>query len=312
MKYTILLLLYAFIIIKPKSNECRASRQVGTLSSGKKTHTMRSSILFSIALFFTFTLSAYGSFEHHGPDARIESMGGAGVALETPAFGPFYNPAAGAADDIRSIGVSYALPFGKSPFDSFYASLQTSDLPFDKNGSAGISWQHYGTSLYSETRAYVTYSTSVAGPVRAGISAGLLQRDTEENGSDSVPGINLGILASITRSLNLGASLFNMNRPKTGNETVPSTTFAGITYLPAENIAINAVLEKEENKEARFRTGGEARVLKFLNLRAGFATAPSTFSGGAGFIFNNVQGDIGIVRHPELGTGSWYTMRITF
>lgn len=273
---------------------------------------MRSSILFSFVIFFIFTIRAYGSFEHHGPDARIESMGGAGVALENPAFGPFYNPAAGTADNVRSIGLSYALPFGKSQFDSFSASLQTSVIPFDKNGSAGISWQHYGSALYSETRAYITYSTSVAGPVRAGISAGLLERNSEGNSSGSVPGINLGVLASLSRSLSVGASIFNMNRPEIGRENVPSTTFAGMTYKPAENIAINAVLEKEEKKETRFRTGGEVRVLKFLNLRAGFATAPSTFSGGTGFIFNNVRGDIGIVRHPELGTGSWYAMRILF
>ena len=273
---------------------------------------MRPPALFFLTIFFTFTAPIYGSFEHHGPDARIEAMGGAGVALENHAFGPFYNPASATADDVRAIGISYALPFGESSFDSFYGTVQTSAVPFDRNGSAGFSWQHYGSSLYSETRTYATYSTSVAGPVRAGMSAGLLERNSGKNGSGSVPGINLGLFAALSPYLNLGASAFNINRPEIGKENVPSTTFAGLAYKPAGNIVLNAVLEKQEKKEARLLTGGEVRVLKFLNLRAGFATAPSTFSGGAGFILDNVQGDIGIVRHPELGTGSWYTMRVSF
>lgn len=271
------------------------------------------------SLFLLLTLNlipatAFGSFEHRSPDARVEAMGGAGVALENPPFGIYYNPASSAADKNRSAGISYALPFGQSSFDSFYGTLQTNALSFDRNGSAGISWLNYGSSPYNETFTYLTYSTKVAGPLRAGISAGLLDRDTAAKESESTLGINLGVLATLSSSLNLGASIFNLNRPETGTngENAPSTSFAGMAYKPSTGIVLNAVVEKQEKKDARLRAGGEVRVLSFLNLRAGFTTEPSTFSGGAGFIFKSVQGDIALVRHPELGTGSWYTMRIVF
>lgn len=276
---------------------------------------MKLRILLFLITFYTCSANpVLGSFEHRGPDARIEAMGGAGVALENAPFGTFYNPASKVIGNDRSAGISYALPFGRSSLDSFYGTLQIGTLPFDRNGSAGISWQHYGSSLYSETSTFATYSTKVAGAVRAGISAGLLERDSSEKGSESALGVNLGVLAAISPYLNLGISIFNLNRPETGNgkENAPSTTFAGISYKPANSILVNAAMEKQEKKDARIRTGGEVRVLPFLNLRAGFATGPSTFSGGAGFIFDNIRGDIGFVRHPDLGTGSWYTMRIAF
>ena len=275
---------------------------------------MRLPALFFLMIFCTCTSSAFGSFEHRGPDARVEGMGGVGVALDNPPFGSFYNPASDAPGNVRAIGISYALPFGNSSLDSFYGTLQTGSLPFDRNGSAGISWQHYGSSLYSETCTYATYSTKVAGPVRAGISGGFLEKDSSEKGSESTLGINLGVLAAVSPYLNIGASIFNLNRPETGKkqENAPSTTFAGMAYKPADNIVVSTVIEKQEKQDARLRTGGEVRVLNFLNLRAGFATNPSTFTGGAGFIFGNFRGDIGLVRHPELGTGSWYTMRALF
>ncbi len=273
---------------------------------------MRSRILFFLTFFCTCTATAFGSFEHRGPDARVEAMGGAGVALENTPFGPLYNPALSAVGDERSAGISYALPLGQSSIDSFYGVINTNALPFDRNGSAGISWQHYGSSLYSETCTYFSYSTTITGPVRAGVSAGLLERNSAKNLSGSAPGINAGLFATLSPYMNLGVSIFNLNRPEIRKEKVPSTVFAGISCKPADNIVVNAVMEKQEKKDARLQTGGEIRVWKFLSLRAGFTTGPSTFSGGAGLIFNNVRGDIALVRHPELGTGAWYTMRVSF
>lgn len=275
---------------------------------------MRSPAFLFLALFFLLPTDAFGSFEHRGPDARIEAMGGAGAALENPPFGPFYNPAAGNRSNGSSAGISYALPFGESSFDSFYGILQTGTLPFDRNGSASISWQHYGSSLYSESCTYATYSTKITGAVRAGASVGLLQRDSPGRGTESAIGINLGVLTTFSPLVKLGASVFNLNKPESGrgNENAPMTAFAGASYKPAGNIIVSAAMEKPEKKETRLLTGGEVRILKFLSLRAGFATGPSTFSGGVGIMFKNVQGDISLVRHPELGTGSWYTMRVAF
>lgn len=264
--------------------------------------------------FFAFTGVSFGSFEHRSTDARVEAMGGAGTALSNPPFGPLYNPASGASGNTSSAGISYALPFGKSSFDIFHGSFQTATLPFDKNGSIGISWQHYGSSRYNETCTYAFYSTIIAEKIRAGISAGILQKDSALQGSSSAPGINLGVLASLSPSLNVGASVFNLNRVETGpeKEKAPLTTFAGMMYKPGKNIVFSAAVEKHESYDARLRTGGEYTIFSFLSLRAGFSTAPSTFTGGAGIIAGRIRGDLAFVRHPELGTGSWYTMRISF
>ena len=83
-------------------------------------------------------------------------------------------------------------------------------------------------------------------------------------------------------------------------------------YKPGKDIVFSAVVEKHESYDARLRTGGEYTIFPFLSLRAGFSTAPSTFTGGAGIIAGRIRGDLAFVRHPELGTGSWYTMRVSF
>ncbi len=241
-------------------------------------------------------------------------MGGAGIALENPPFAMLHNPASGGNGEGWSAGISYAVPFGESSLDSFHGVVYTSDLPFDRDGSAGISWQHYGSSFYRETATYLTYATTIAGPVRAGVSAGLLERDTAIVGPDSALGINVGALAVLSSSLNFGIAAFNMNRPDIGGsgEKAPAISFAGASYRPADNVILTVMVENREDTDARLRSGGEAWVLSFLALRAGFTTGPSTFSGGAGFIFKKIQGDLSVVRHPELGTGTWYTMRVSF
>ena len=258
--------------------------------------------------------TALGSFEHRGPDARVEAMGGAGVALANNPFGLFYNPASGNFGNDLSAGISYAVPFGNNALDSFYGVIDTGRLPFDRNGSAAISCQYYGSSLYRETSTFFTYSTKLAGPVHTGISAGLLERDAGDTGSESALGINLGALAFLSPDLNLGVAFLNVNRPDTGDggEKAPFTTLAGTSYRPVDAIVLAAGVEKQEDKEIRLRSGGEVRVISSLTLRAGFTTAPSTFSGGAGFTFKNFQADFSLVRHPELGTGSWYTVRASF
>ncbi len=257
---------------------------------------------------------SYGSFENRGMSARIEAIGGAGTALNDAPFGHLYNPASGAGSERRAAGFSYALPFGGPEFDSFTGSFQTGEIPFDKNACAALSWQHYGSAVYQETTLYASLSTKVAGTLRAGMSAGLLKRHAQGKEDHTAPGINLGLLASLSPSLDLGLSIFNLNRPATGSgsEKAPLRGSAGFAYRPSGTLALGATLEKQEENNIRLRAGSEFRVLRSLYLRAGFSTQPSTVTGGAGFAFGHIRGDLALVHHPELGTGSWYTIRVSF
>ncbi len=275
---------------------------------------MRTRILPLIILLCAFSEKASGSFAFNKPDARVQAMGGAGVALENPPFGVLNNPASGVTGETWFAGVSYAIPFHEESFDSFHGILYKSGLPFDRDGNAGISWQRYGSSSYRETSTQISYSTKIAGSFRAGISAGILELHTDSNGSDSSVGISIGALAPVSPFVNLGFALLNVNRPKTGNgnETVPSKIVAGASYRPEKSVLLTAEMEKMESRTPRIRAGGEVKILPFMALRAGVTTEPSTFSGGTGFIFGNIQGDFSLVRHPELGTGTWYTIRAMF
>ncbi len=269
--------------------------------------------LLLLTLFFLDTAEAEASFRQRGPDARIEAMGGAGVALEIPAFGICYNPASGGASE-GGAAVSYSIPFGDASLKTLHAAISENNLPFDRKGGASLSYRRYGSDAYRETSVYAGYSTTIAGRLRAGIAAGILDRDSGNGGSSSALGLDIGLLAGISDSFTLGASVRNLNRPKIGDsrETVPAAVFAGAAYRPADDVLLTVAVENGERSDTRIRSGGEVRVLRFLRLRAGFSTHPRIITGGAGFTYRTVEGDVAVVRHPDLGTGAWYTARIPF
>lgn len=118
---------------------------------------MKSRILFLTMILCAAATTALGSFEHRGPDARLKAMGCAGVALANSPFELYYNPASGNFEDNLSAGISCAAPFGKNTPDSFYVVIGTGCLPFDRNGSAGISCQYYVSSLCRTDNKQVLY-----------------------------------------------------------------------------------------------------------------------------------------------------------
>ncbi len=266
-----------------------------------------------VIIFFCLTRILYGSFEKRGIDARAEAMGGAGTALYG-SFGHLYNPASIDGSGTHAAGFSYALPFGQRDFDSFTGSFESGNLPFDRNAGAALSWQHYGSPLYNETSLYASFATKVWGKLRGGISAGMLKRHAEGKEEQTVAALNLGLLAALSPSLNLGISVFNLNRPGTGsgNEKAPITGSAGIAYKPLDTVTLGACLEKQQENRISLKTGGEISVFGHLYLRAGFSTEPSTVSGGAGLAFGDFMGDVAFIRQPELGTGSICTIRVSF
>ena len=269
--------------------------------------------LLFLALFCLDAVRTEASFRHRGPDARIEALGGAGVALEVPAFGICYNPASGGVTG-GGAAISYSIPFGDASLKTLHAAIAENDLPFDRNGGASLSYRRYGSDAYRETSVHAGYSTTIAGRLRAGIAAGILERDSEHGSSSSALGLDIGFLAGISDSFSLGASARNLNRPKIGDsgETVSAAVVAGAAYRPADEVLLTVTVENGERSDTKIRSGGEVRVLSFLRLRAGFSTHPRTVTGGVGFTYRAVEGNVAVVRHPDLGTGAWYTARILF
>ena len=195
---------------------------------------------------------AEASFRQRGPDARIEAMGGAGVALETSAFGICYNPASGGADG-GSAAISYSIPFGDTSLKTLHAAIAENDLPIDRKGGVSLSYRRYGSDAYRETSVHAGYSTTITGRLRAGIAAGILERDSEHGSSSSAPGLDIGLLAGISDSFSLGASARNLNRPKIGDsgETVPAAVVAGAAYRPADEVLLTVAVENRERSDTR-------------------------------------------------------------
>ncbi|ASQ91156.1 hypothetical protein CHL67_09725 [Prosthecochloris sp. GSB1] len=278
-----------------------------------KTIALLRSLLLLPTLSFFVTSRADASFSFRGADARIEAMGGAGVALNGAPFGIVYNPAAGGGGKRGAAGIAYSVPFGEASLETFHAAIVKNHLPFDRDACAALSYQRHGYEPYRETAVRASYSKAVTGPLRAGVTAGLLERDAGKT-SSSAFGLDLGFLAVISDSFSIGGAAFNLNSPEIGEsgETVTAITFAGAAYRPADGVLLTAAVENRENSDARLHSGGEVLLLRDVALRAGFTTNPETVTGGVGFTTGDLTGDIAVVRHPDLGAGAWYAMSVTF
>jgi hypothetical protein len=256
----------------------------------------------------------HAAFEHVPADARSAAMGGATIAVPGGPFSLFYNPALMTLTSGRTLGLSYDLPYGDPDMQSSAAGIVFSRLPFDQSGALGIGMKRYGSDRYHETSGIAAYARNLEGKINAGVSIAWKSREIQSFGSDSVIGINLGLTAELLPGLVFGFSTLNVNTPSIGKdkEALPQSTFFGASYRLTSDILLAATVEADPDYPLRLLTGSEIQVLRHLSLRAGVATNPSVFSGGAAFGTEKVKANIAVAQHSELGTSTFYTVEVAF
>ena len=220
----------------------------------------------------------------------------AGLAgLEHPVAGAYYQQH-WLSSDLAMQGLAFALPVGKGCF--------------------GVSANSFGGSLYAERQFGLAYAMKLGEGFRVGVQLDYLNlRFGEGYGSVGAITAEIGIQAKLTDKLWIAAHLYNPNRASLGgqyDEKAPTEFSAGLGYTFSEHVRLCAQADKDIDRGERYHVGLEYQPTKVLFLRAGISTGPVMAHFGAGVRVKQLDVDLAVVSHAQLGLTPMITLNYRF
>ncbi|MBW2507065.1 MAG: PorV/PorQ family protein [Deltaproteobacteria bacterium] len=245
--------------------------------------------------------------------ARAAGLGGSYVSEANGAMGPVWNPAglttlmqneahfdnASLFEDTRVTGFSFALPARTLPSVGI-TILQLSSGDFERTNELN---DNLGTFNESDLAFLVTASKRIHPRISLGTNLKIVRQSVEEF-SDGGFGMDFGVLADVSQSLRVGASVLNVGGPsinmRESDESFPVQMRAGFSFRGFGGRAMfTSEIDHRSGPGAFLRTGGEAWVTEALALRVGYAE--TNIGGGFSYKFaNGLQFDYGAADH-DLG-----------
>lgn len=264
-----------------------------------------------------FSLLAFAGGDPLPVGARFLGMGGTGLTLadlwsvrsnpaglaglERPTVGIFYQRHY-LSEDLAHQGLAVALPVGKGCF--------------------GIAGDRFGYDLYNETRGSLAYAMRFSDGLRAAVQLDYLGVQLGGNyGSTSAFTAELGVQAKLNDELWLGAHLFNPNRAKldattessiTLDERVPTLLRAGLGWIVSTKLTLTGEVEKDIDRDERFRFGLEYNPNKVLLLRTGVSTGALQGHFGVGFRVKQLDIDLAVALRSQLGATPMLNLNYRF
>jgi len=235
--------------------------------------------------------------------ARAIGMGNA-VAANEDVWSTFNNIAGIGKLDKINVAAFFERRYNFSGFDQFavVGNLPLAITPL-KYGNVALGLYRFGTELYNESRFNVGYAHNIMG-VNLGIQAEYVQVTISEWSSKANVVINFGGQVQIVKNLRFGAHIYNLNQAKIAtyqDERIPTVMKAGIAYLPFNRLSLNAEMEKDVEKPARFKVAVEYGLLDKLFFRTGINTNPVKYFFGLGFVTKSLGLHYAISVHELLG-----------
>ena len=253
-----------------------------------------------LALFLGSVSSCWASFEHAVIGARPSGMGGAFVALADDPDALFWNPAG--LEQISASGFSayFAQPFGLK-------DVTLGSMGYVRPthwGTWGLSLITFGNAVYRENTYGLSYSRSVWRGLSIGATANMFSLRIDRYGSATAYGVDIGALFKMIRGLHGGLCIKNVTKSRLGEvgEPLPGKMSAGLRAYPADELILNAELQKEAAYPIQLHAGQEYRISKHVALRSGLSTNPTDFTGGIGCYIGRYRLDYAFSSHSVLGT----------
>ncbi len=238
--------------------------------------------------------------DHLPMGARFAGMGYTGLTL-VDLWGVRLNPAGIAGLEAPTAGIFYQRHFLSEELS--HQGLAVA-LPVG-NGVFGVAADRFGYSMYNETHTSLAYAMRFGDGLRAAVQLDHLGVRLGENyGSAATFIAQAGMQAKLTDALWMGAHIHNPGRASLGgpyDERVPTILRAGITYIFSENLLVNAEVEKDIDREERYRFGIEYRPSSVLFIRTGLSTGPVQGHGGVGIRLKQLDIDLAIAVRSLLG-----------
>jgi hypothetical protein len=255
-----------------------------------------------VFLFFSvlFVLKAAGGNDNTPAGGRSAAMGSASVALCD--FWSVHNNQSGLAGftDIAA-GAYFENRFLLKEMSRKVVAVV---LP-SRSGVFGLSFNNFGSSLYSENKVGLAFGRTFGSNFSAGLQLDYLNTHLSENyGNHSAITFEAGVQARLNRNLLLAAHVFNPLNAKLSSvtsERIHSVIRLGAAYNFSEKLILTGEAEKNIDQKMQIKSGMEYCVVDKALVRAGITTNPMTYTFGFGLDLKKLKVDLSSTVHQVLG-----------
>ena len=156
-------------------------------------------------------------------------------------------------------------------------------IPTDA-GTFGLVMNYFGFSEFNEQKIGIAYARQLGKRFSFGAQFDYIGTRINEFGNTNTYTVELGILASLSQQIDLGAHFFNPIGVNRGIEEEPleSILSFGLNYRPSKNLSLMADVEAELDFAPRYKIGIDYSFSEVFNLRVGAHTEPTSLSLGIG------------------------------
>jgi uncharacterized protein YneR len=253
-------------------------------------------------LFFIFINNiAFAGNENYQLGARSASLSNTSVTL-TDLWSAQNNQAGLSNINTITAGIYYDNRFlvNEMAMKAFAVAI-----PLHDKGTIAFITTYYGSKFYNEKKFGLAYSKQLSKTISAGIQLDYLNTFIADvYGSKGNVTAEAGIQAQITKSIKMGAHIFNPTRAKLANyndERIPTIMKLGASYTFSDKILMCVETEKDVALKSIFKIGLEYHPIKQIYIRGGLSNSNVVGSFGFGFEFDNIKFDIASSYHLILG-----------
>ena len=172
-------------------------------------------------------------------------------------------------------------------------------------GAFGVSFRHFGFSLYSEMNTGIAYGMRLTKSFSAGVQVDYLRLHVADGFKDnSIFSCEIGLQFRAGEHLWLGLHVANPVPAKLSSltqERLPTLMRFGLSWRIVDGLTSDVEVEKDLVHKPALKGGIEYRPAKSIYIRMGVLSNPATFTFGFGMEFGNLQFDLASSYHFILG-----------
>jgi hypothetical protein len=174
-----------------------------------------------------------------------------------------------------------------------------------KKGAFGLSFRHFGFSLYNEIKTGLAFGMRFGNAFSVGIQLDYLRFHIgDDYGTKNLFTFEIGLQYRVKEQLCLGVHIFNpvpMKLTDDPVERIPTVIRLGTAWQVSQNLIMSAEVEKDLMNKPILKAGLEYNLINPLYIRIGYLTTPSQFTFGFGIEFGGLNFDIASSYHMVLG-----------
>lgn len=254
-------------------------------------------------LFFFLTISTLSYAGGINYLAGAQQMGLSYSAItQISHWGTFYNQAALSGIDKFSFGFYAERKFGIKSLNSGALSMA---YPLKGVGTIGVSFYQFSNgSHFSQQKYGLALSRNFGDQVSAGLQLDAFNTHIQEYGSDWQVVAEAGLAFDLSEKIQTGIHVFNPSARSwevNGKRETPPTANLGAAYQFSDKATWHLAVEKSISYDTRFKSGLTYNPLPALQIQAGIATAPTSYSFGIQYQWEWLTINMAFNFHQRLG-----------